>query len=358
MGKHLVCIDQSLLHAVKHIGTGYNRNKLGSIGITKTVARAAIKAVARGKLGLLRRGYVVELPAFGEIGMQVHGGSKLFDLGRREVTKIFNPGTNESDAAQEIAAARQVSDVPDAPRFVDADPGMAWYKEEYIRGRHATDAEYRQGKALLDFYPAVEKCLLVLVGTEALREVEAGPHFGKLAGNAFAGRWLAAGLAEEHVKEVSAYLVGLHRWLTRQSRSAHLQLVPVHGDFSLVNAIATPEGLRFIDWEGISPGCIYDDIFNFLFVERYYERATGSFMNDMSAFLDRYGQAVRKRFPELAAATEVDVTFARRQYYLERLNLLLDREASSNLCKVIGKSIEMFREFDREAGEAEVRAGP
>lgn len=358
MGKHLVCIDQSLLHAVKHIGTGYSRNKLGSIGISKTVARAAIKAVARGKLGLLRRGYVVELPAFGEIGMQVHGGSKLFDFGRREVTKIFNPGTNEPDAAQEIAAARQVSEVPDAPRFVDADPGMAWYREEYICGTHATDGEFRQGKALLEFYPAIEECLLDLVGTEALHEVKAGPYFRKLAGNAFAGRWLAAGLEEGHVKEISAYLDGLHRWLTSQTQSAMLQLVPVHGDFSLVNAIATPDGLRFIDWEGISPGCIYDDIFNFLFVERYYERATSSFMNDMSAFLDRYGQAVRKRFPELAVATEVDATFARRQYYLERLNLLLDREASANLCKVIRKSIEMFREFDREAGDGEVEAGP
>ena len=357
IGKFLVCLDQSLPHAVKHIGAGYNRNKLDSIGISKTVARTAIKAVARGKLGLLRSGYVVELPAFGEIGMQVHGGSKLFDLGRREVTKIFSPGTNEPDAAQEIAAARQVSEVPLAPGFVDADPGMAWYREEYICGTHATDEEFRRGKTLLEFYPAVERCLLDLVGTEAVREVEAGPYFGQLAGKALDGRWLDAGLSEEHAKEVSAYLDGLHRWLTSEVKSAHLQLVPVHGDFSLVNAIATIDGLRFIDWEGISPGCVYDDIFNFLFVERYYERATGSFMNDMSAFLDQYGRAVRERFPELAAATEVDVTFARRQYYLERLSLLLDRDVSSNLCNVIRKSIAMFCEFDREAGDDEVQGG-
>ena len=358
MGKYLVSVDQSLLHAMTHMGTGYSRNKLGSIGISKAVARAAIKVVAKSKLGLLRREDVVELPAFGEIGMQVHGGSKLFDFGRREVTKIFNPGTNESDATQEIAAARQVSNVPDAPRFVDADPGMAWYREEYICGTHATDTEFRQGKTIPEFYPAVEQCLLDLVGTAAPQEVEAGPYFRKLAANAFAARWQAAGLDEYQVKEVSAYLVGLHRWLSGQSQSAVLQLVPVHGDFSLVNAIATPDGLRFIDWEGVAPGCVYDDILNFLFVERYYERATGSFADEMSAFLDRYGQAVRKRFPELAVATEVDAVFARRQYYLERLSLLLDREASANLCKVVRKSIAMFREFDREAGDGAVEEGP
>ena len=358
MGKHLVCIDQSLSHAIKHIGAGYNRNKLGSIGISKTVARAAIKAVARGKLGLLRSRYVVELPAFGEIGMHVHGGSKLFDLGRREVTKIFNPETSEPDAAQEVAAARQVSEIPHAPKFVDADPGLAWYREEYICGTHATDEAFRRGKAILEFYPAVEKCLLDLVATEAVRQVDAGSHFGQLASNTFGDRWLDAGMEEEHVKEIAAYLDSLRRWLTSQAGSAHLQLVPVHGDFSLVNAIATTDGLRFIDWEGISPGCVYDDIFNFLFVERYYQRASDSFMNDMSAFLDRYGQAVRKRFPELADATEVDPRFARRQYYLERLRLLLDREVSPNLFKVLRRSIEMFREFDREAGDDEFQGDP
>ena len=357
-GQFLVCIDQSLPHAVRHLGVRYGRNKLGSIGISKTVARAAIKAVARGKLGLLRSGQIVELPAFGEIGVQVHGGSKLFDLGRREVIKIFNPGTNEPDAAQEIAAARQVSKVPVAPRFVDADPGMAWYREEYICGTHATDEEFRRGKAILEFYPAVEKCLLDLVGTEAVREVETEPYFRELAAKAHCGRWLNAGLSEDHVKGVFAYIDGLRRWLTSQAQSAHLQLVPVHGDFSLVNAIATTDGLRFIDWEGISTGCVYDDIFNFLFVERYYERATGSFMNDMSAFLDRYGQAVRERFPEMADATEVDITFARRQYYLERLKLLVSREVSPNLFKVVRQSIEMFREFDREAGDDAVQGDP
>ena len=124
----------------------------------------------------------------------------------------------------------------------------------------------------------------------------------------------------------------------------------MHGDFSLVNAIATDTGLRFIDWEGIAPGGVYDDIFNFLFVEHYYGRATETFMDDVTTFLDHYGSAVCDRFPELRQATVVDRTFARRQYYLERLSLLLDRNASDNLCNVVLNSIRMFEDFDREAG--------
>lgn len=354
MGKHLVCVDQSVLHAIRQLEFGYNRSNLGSIGLSRKMARRAITVVARSKLGLLQDDLVVELPARGEIGMRVHGGSKLFDLARQEVTKVFNPAADTQAAAREIDAARQVSGVAAAPKFVDADPGLAWYREEYICGTHATDETFRRGKDILDFYAEVEGCLLDLLATESSQLVEAESHYHSLANKSFVERWQAAGLAAENTNEVSAYLDRLHQWLSGDAHPEKLQLVPVHGDFSLVNAIATPQGLRFIDWEGIAPGCIYDDAFNFIFVERYYGRATDKFFVDMATFLERYGKAVRQHFPELAAATEVDLTFARRQYYFERLYLLLGRDASPNLCKVVRNSIEMFCEFDRDAGDSEI----
>ena len=140
-------------------------------------------------------------------------------------------------------------------------------------------------------------------------------------------------------------------WLAIQSELDQLQLVLTHGDFSLVNAISTESGLRFIDWEGLAPGGLYSDIFNFLFVERYYGRASVEFLDEMSVFAERYRESIQARFPELHAAAGVDLTFARRQYYLERLNLLLNRGVSANLCKVVCKTIAMFHEFDHEIGD-------
>ncbi len=353
-GKFLVCLDQALLNAFRRLGPGYKRHQLASIGLPVKAARGAIKAVARSKLGLLHADNIVEMPVFGEIGMQVHGGCKIFDLGRRTVAKVFSPGTSDSSAAREIAASQQASDVPAAPRFIDADPDMSWYREEFVCGTHATDPAFRGAKAIADFYPAVEECLLGLVATDTVLEVDASSHFARLAGSSFREGWLESGQSAEHVDEIASYMDALRDWLAGQSQAGQLKLVPVHGDFSLVNAIATDDGLRFIDWEGIAPGCVYDDIFNFLFVERHYGRATDTFMEDVATFLSSYGKAVRERHPELRDATEVDLTFARRQYYLERISLLLDRYASDNLCKVIRNSIAMFREFDREAGDDDV----
>ena len=140
---------------------------------------------------------------------------------------------------------------------------MSWYREEFVCGTHATDPAFRGGKSIRDFYPAVEACLLGLVATDTIQELDAASHFARLSDSSFRERWLESGQSAEHVDEIASYMDALRDWLVGQPQAGQLKLVPVHGDFSLVNAIATDDGLRFIDWEGIAPGCVYDDIFNF-----------------------------------------------------------------------------------------------
>jgi len=130
-----------------------------------------------------------------------------------------------------------------------------------------------------------------------------------------------------------------------------LQLVLTHGDFSLVNAITSDDGLRFIDWEGVASGGLYSDVFHFLFAERYYKRIANSFLVDASEYTGRYRKASLDRFPELLEAAELDLTFARRLYYLERLALLMKRSVSSHLCNVVHNSIATFRDYDHDAGD-------
>jgi len=354
IGKFLACLDQSIVDAVKYAGLGYERHKLRSIGASRSVGRAVIKAVVRDRLGLLNASELVELPAFGHVGLQVHGGCKLFDFERREVVKVFTPETSSQDAVVEISASKQASEVPSAPRFIAEDPDLAWYREEFICGMHATDGGFRSGAEILDFYPDVEKCLLDLVACSPPRRIAANIHFERLADLTFRSHWLSAGLDAQKIEEISEYVRQLRDWLANQAATEELQLVLTHGDFSLVNAISTDGGLRFIDWEGIAPGGLYSDVFNFVFVERYYDRASDNFRNEMSEFIRGYRKASQERFPELREAAETDLVFARRQYYLERLSLLLNRKVSSNLCKVVCNSIALFRDFDRESGDGEV----
>jgi len=355
IGKHFVCVEQPIMRALKTLLLDYDKHQLGSIGVSRTASRKAVQYVVRGKLGLLNPAQGVDLPVFGQIAMQVHRGFKVFDFERQEVTKVFEQGVPSDAAEKEVAASKQASGIAAAPTFVAEDADGAWYKEEYICGIHAAEPGFRGVVEILDCYPDVEKCLLDLISSSQPTSVDARTHFGCQADLSFRDRWLDAGHDQEDVDEICAYVESLREWLSGQPGPGQLQLVLTHGDFSLVNAISTNTGLRFIDWEGAAPGGLYNDIFNFLFVERYYERASANFPSEMSEFIDRYRVAVQVASPELGDTSLQDLTFARRQYYLERLSLLLNRAESQNLGKVVLKSIALFRDFDQEVGDAAVQ---
>jgi hypothetical protein len=325
---------------IRYVALGYERNKLSAIGIPRKLRQRAVRAVTKDRLRLLDSKNVLELPAFGNIGMAVHRGYK-----------VFAPGTHPEAARLEIRASRHSSNIAAAPRFIEEDPGHEWYREEYICGVHATDAEVRSGKDVRDYYPAIENCLLDLVACRPPKLVDTMAHIDEYSDTSFRDRWADAGQGVKQIDEIVTYVEELADWLRKQPKPDRLQLVLTHGDFSLVNAIATDDGLRFIDWEGVTSGGLYNDVIHFLFAERYYDRIDESFVDEMTEFVSRYHDAALDRFPELREAAELDFTLARRLYYLERIGLMLKRSISSNLCSVVGNSIATFRAYDQDAGD-------
>ncbi len=350
-GKYLLSLDQSIYGVIRTVLFGYDRNKLDSIGIPKPLGMAALRAVVKDRLRLLASDRVIELPAFGHIGIGVHRGCKVFDFDEHQVTKVFEPGTDPEAARLEIRASRHAAEIAAAPKFIAEDPAHQWYREEYICGVHATDAEVRDGVDIHDYYPAVEDCLLDLVACRSPRIVDTMEHIDEYADTSFRERWLAAGHDAGQIKEIATYIENLGDWLRKQPKPERLQLVLTHGDFSLVNAIATDEGLRFIDWEGVTFGGLFTDIIHFLFAEYYYQRLGESFVNELSEFVARYRGAALERFPELRDAADLDLTFARRLYYLERLGLMVKRSVSAHHCNVTLRSIGTFRDYDKHAGD-------
>lgn len=351
IGKHLACLDQSIYEVIKTVGLGYNRYHLNSIGVSRSVGRRAIRVVTQGKLLIPGSTSQIELPVFGHIAMEVHRGYRVFDFNRLEVTKVFGREVSPQDVLKEIAASKQVSEIESAPDFLRADSDLSWFTEEYICGKHATDIVSGPNSEYVGFYPDVEKCLLDLVASESPTTVEMRAHVDRLADTSFRTRWRNAGLSSKDVDGIVRYMETLRHWLVIQSDLDQLQLVPAHGDFSLVNAISTDAGLRFVDWESVAPGGLFSDIFNFLFAERYYGRDSHNFAEEMSVFVERYRESILSRFPHLERATSMTSTIARQLYYLERLKILLDRSESVNLRNVVCKSIAMFKEFDDEIGD-------
>lgn len=344
-----MCVDQSLWQALGALVFSHRKLCLDSLGISVPHAVRSTLFLLRHKL--FRSAHAtVTLPVFGHIAIRVHRGFKAFDLGNVTVTKVFADDVPESEARQELLACQQASKIKAAPRFIAADPGCAWYTEEFVVGVHGTLSDTAQSGRFMQFYADVETCLMDLLDTSPAVTVETRAHIDDLTGAEDFQAWDEAPIAADVVAEIRHFQQQVRRWLLGNLEAPQLQLVPSHGDFALVNVIIAADGFRVIDWEGVQPGGLYDDCFNFILAERYYGRAKPDVSGEMAEIHAHYGAAVVQRYPGLRVAAELSLEIAVRLYYLERLRLLLRRDVSVNLIGVIRKSLQMFREFDADAG--------
>jgi len=351
IGRHLICVDQNLATAIKVFCFDHAANELGALGFGKENALAALKAIARHKLLKRDDARLIELPVFGNLGIRVHHGSKVFDLERGEVCKIFDASFPKDRMREEVDASRIASAVAAAPRHIMADSEFTWLRESYIAGRNATGQVRDNSSDYLRYYQDVEDCLGDLIQLQEPITVSLADHLDMHDRDSFEQRWSAVGISGTKIDLIQAYLDELRRWLIDAASEDKLQLVLTHGDFSLVNAIETNKGLRFIDWEGIGFGGLYSDVFNFVFVERYYGRTSESFSEELETYLATYRHTVRSTLPNLQMAANQSLLYARRLYYFERLCLLVEREVSRNLCDVVLNSIELFKNYDDEKSE-------
>ena len=308
--------------------------------------------VARGKIVRVDPDHCLYLPVFGHLAKQVHRGFKVFNFTQAEVTKVFDQNVSMQEAEAEVAACQTASAVSAAPQYLMSDPHTAWFREEYICGTHATDIVSPRSSDYLSFYEDVEGCLIELVRCQGPVPVDASAHIDRLADEIYRDRWLDAGTSLEHVDRITTYLGGLRAWLIGNAGPGALQLILTHGDFSLVNAISTERGLRFIDWEGIGAGSLYSDLFNFMFTEHYYGRTSSNFTTEVGSIFSKFRDAILSGYPQMSDAASLPPVFSRRLFYLERLRLLLDREVSTNLLGVICKSIAIFEDFDKDVGDS------
>ena len=345
-GKYLVCLDQTVWNLTRTAVIGFRENGLASLGLSMSIVMRFLKILIRSKFSVVSPDRFVMMPAFGHIGMQVHRGVKLFDLRRREVTKVFTSHDSAELAEQEISASKTASKLSAAPRFLRADVDLNWFSEEYICGEHGSAVVAKHSSDFLKYYAEVEKCLLELALSVPPKTVRMRDHVEGLIEPNFAERWLAAGIDAADVSLVSTYIEKLQQWLLDQAGDENIALVLSHGDFSMVNAILTDGGLRFVDWEGVALRSAPGDALNFAFTEAFYERVTDQFVSETQGVFEHYRKAFRARFPDLTEAVSQSDEIAQRLYYLERIRVMLDRDVTPNLGHVVTRSISLFQDFD------------
>lgn len=346
VGNYLVPLGCSVKNALQTFWLGYSRFGIDSLGVSRAIAKKIIKVIILGKIRPADPAQVISLPVSAILGMQVHHGYKMFDFEKNEVTKVFSQDYSTAKAGAEIQAAKQASSVIAAPRFIEAEANSRWFTEEYIAGTHATTLVTRGSSDFQQFYADAEKCLLDLQSSMPVVDRPVDQHLKYLVETPFHDRWLTAGAPASEIDEIARYQQSLRSWIMDDTDNETLQLVATHGDFSLVNAIVTREGLRFIDWESVSPGGVFTDIYNFAIVERYYGRTSSNWSDEMRALLERFRSVVGSLRSDLTDSIEMSDRLARRIYYLERLRFLVDRDVTTNLRQVTQKTIELFRQID------------
>ena len=148
-----------LASAIKVLYFDHSTYELQSLGFKKDNALAALKAIVKHKLFSRDDVKLIELPAFGNLGIRVHHGFKVFDLERGEVCKVFDVSFSKESMREEVETSRMASAIALAPRHIMADSEFSWLRESYIAGRSATQLVGEESSDYLRYYHDVENCL-------------------------------------------------------------------------------------------------------------------------------------------------------------------------------------------------------
>jgi len=348
-GKLFVCLDQPVWDAVRFLWASYHSLHLDSLGISVSDTCKAVLAITLCKVSNFSLASF-SLPVFGHVSMAVHRGYKVINFRHLTVTKVFTDNVSRLESEKQLAACKRASRIVAAPRFIEEGSDSSWFTEEYIRGIHGTMCSKAKSGDFMEFYPGMELCLLDLIGSESPTSVETKAYLDEITDKKYYTAWIRAGIESQVLDEIAVFQADTRSWLLENMESENLQLVLSHGDFSLVNVIVSADTLRVIDWEGLGFGSLYADIVNFVLVERYYGRARSNVVRDIADVLEMYGRSVLSAYPSLANMAAMRPDCAVRLYCLERLRLLLGRNVSPNLSSVVRKSIQLFRDFDTDAG--------
>jgi thiamine kinase-like enzyme len=150
-------------------------------------------------------------------------------------------------------------------------------------------------------------------------------------------------LSKIKISKIKKYL-NLIKYQLLDQLEANLVVVFSHGDFSLVNILSTARGVRVIDWEGAKLRGLLYDFFNFFLTEIYYRRADVGIADYVNDIAYDFSVGLKQK-----NNNDISVQFYRRLYYLERVNMLLERELTDKLLEVILRSIDVFQQFERES---------
>lgn len=291
------------------------------------------------------------LPVFGNIGLSVHRGYRVFDLRRLLAIKVFRSDVDVDIVANEIEAVRTASRLSFAPGIRRWNLKERWYEEVFVDGQPEYPIPNSDPAELLKIYHNhFAHFIKEMILLQPPVRVNLGDYLNSLHNILDNERLLSPNLDNTKINAVRSFVSDLVEKLRNTNRCS-LDLIFSHGDFSFVNVLNTSAGMRIIDWESGARRHLLNDLYNYFFTELYYDRVRTNLVAEIKAAISSLQSSLETDAPDLACDLLSSATYYRHLYYLERIKMLLERDLDDHILNVVIHSIEIFNGYEEATGQ-------
>jgi thiamine kinase-like enzyme len=292
----------------------------------------------------------VQLPVYGQFGMAVHKGYKVFNLRSGVVTKVFDLDVSQSSISREIEQLKKVSRITFAPSLTKWDMSERWYQEEYIRSHIPTAHRSADSVELLKaFYQEVMPCMnsLILFQTPEIKGLKG--YLEELMGIHEVRRLSMEELTESRFKKIKTFLDRMDECL-RIEGNISLYLVLTHGDFCPANMLKTECGIKCIDWESAGDRSALFDFYSYFFYRIVCRKnSVQKVASEIKEALPIFLSGLAMNLTEMAHSLSHFQQEYRWMYYVEEVCKGLVRERTDknlNILEDILGYIEAFTQYE------------
>jgi thiamine kinase-like enzyme len=326
---------------------------LGSLGVQRKKGCLGLKTFLRYQVRLPPQVPVLELPVYGHICMKVHRGYKVFNFRRKTVVKVLNPAIDTAMVRNEIDSVRNASLLDFAPGIWQWSLEERWYEEDYISGYSYRNGLVSQPNAtdfLRIYYQSLEKFIedMIFLKRPIIKDINS--YINENVNILETLKRIFNKFDKLEIRNIQLFLEKTVNLLFLH-RNTKIYLVFSHGDFSFFNILKTRSGIMVVDWESASPRNILYDLYNYFFAELFFKRVATTMVSEISDAITSLHARLLARAPDMAQSLLSSAELCRRLYYLERIQMLIERDLSMNLLNVIARSINVFDHFEKALGD-------
>ena len=289
----------------------------------------------------------LEMPIFGNLCLPVHRGFKVFNFKKKNVTKNFSPNTDLTLVKREIEGVRKASLLNFSPKILRWNIKEKWYTEEFIVGKFYYSYKKNNTKFLLEIYQQeIEPCIIQMILLQAPVLTPLRKYVEEIITRIKNKVFYSSKTDRIKYEPIKKFINTVAARLNFE-KSCKVYLIFSHGDFSLVNILHAREGIKVIDWESAGLRNPLFDLYNFFFTEQYYQNANINLVTEIGKTISSLRYHLKSKASDLTESIVSSAEIYRWLYYLERIDLLMERKFSNNLLSVILRSINVFSCYEK-----------